>query len=731
MRILTVDDEEKTATLVSMQLESEFEASVDIAPDCATARELLSSNSYDLITIDYQLPDGDGLSLLEEILGMENAPPVVILTAHGDEKTAVSAFKLGASGYVVKDARMSTMLVEEARSALARAGQAKAEERYRSVFDNSRNGIAVYETVRDGEDFVFKDFNKAAQAIDRISREDVIGRSVLAVFPGVREFGLFEVFQRVWKTGVPEQHPLSQYADERVSGWRDNYVYRLSSGEVVAVYADVTEQKQAEEKLQRSEELYKKLVQLSPDGIGVVDVEGNVIALSESVSEILGYGLEDLSGTDVFNIVTDNLRDQVPNDLETLRETGRLTGHEMTITRKDGTEVFVEVNASTIKDEDGNPSAIMAVVRDVTERRKAEETLRERETRLEAIYEGAMDAIVLIDSKLIISHLNPAAEKLFGFTAEEALGQSIEIMLPELRLKAHRGPLEEFIHTGQRTLTTETPSEMLLAGKHRTEFPAEVSVSRFQIGGEWYAEVIARDMTERKQAEEALQRANLELEGYAVNLSHDLKGPVGSASLAFSMLTSALEKVEIPEKDGEKLEEIIRAGKGNVNTAYKIIENLLAMAETGEPQEVSQVSIEETIERVLEENAQMIKEKGITVEVASPLGAVVASNTQIYQLFSNLIHNSIEHNQGENPLVEISSLDVDGTTHRFLVRDNGQGIPEEILDDVFIPFVKAQSSGTGIGLSTVEKIVRTYGGEIRAYNDNGACFEFTLRDYSS
>lgn len=120
---------------------------------------------------------------------------------------------------------------------------------------------------------------------------------------------------------------------------------------------------------------------------------------------------------------------------------------------------------------------------------------------------------------------------------------------------------------------------------------------------------------------------------------------------------------------------------------------------------------------------------GETVEVASPLGTVVANPTQIYQVFSNLIRNFIKHNKAENPVIEISNLGTDDTTHRFLVRDNGQGIPEEVPDDVFMPFLKAQSSGTGIGLSIVEKVVRAYGGGIRAYKDNGACFEFTLKDY--
>ena len=128
-----------------------------------------------------------------------------------------------------------------------------SETKCRQIFDNMSNGVAVYEAVSNGEDFIIRDFNKGAEKIEKISKGDVIGKSVLEIFPGVKEFGLFEVFQRVWKTGNPEYFPVRFYKDQRISGWKENYVYKLPSGEVIAIYDDVTERKKAEEALKERE----------------------------------------------------------------------------------------------------------------------------------------------------------------------------------------------------------------------------------------------------------------------------------------------------------------------------------------------------------------------------------------------------------------------------------------------------------------------------------------------
>ncbi len=123
----------------------------------------------------------------------------------------------------------------------------ESEERFREVFENMSSGVAIYEATENGEDFTFKDFNKSAEIIDSTPRDKLIGKNVTAVFPGIKDLGLLEVMQNVNKTGKSQLLPVSKYKDERISGWRENFVSKLPSGEIVVIYQDITKKKQSEE----------------------------------------------------------------------------------------------------------------------------------------------------------------------------------------------------------------------------------------------------------------------------------------------------------------------------------------------------------------------------------------------------------------------------------------------------------------------------------------------------
>jgi len=151
----------------------------------------------------------------------------------------------------------------------------ESEEKYRTLFSGMPSGVAVYEAVNNGEDFIFRDFNTAGEAIEHVRKEDVIGKRVTEVFPGVKEFGSFSAFQRVWRTGKPEFFPSAVYRDARDPGtWRESWIYKLPTGEVVAIYNDVTERKLGEMALQQAN---KQLSLLS--SITRHDIKNQLMAL--------------------------------------------------------------------------------------------------------------------------------------------------------------------------------------------------------------------------------------------------------------------------------------------------------------------------------------------------------------------------------------------------------------------------------------------------------------------
>jgi len=127
----------------------------------------------------------------------------------------------------------------------------KNEILYHSLFDNMKSGVAIYRVENDGQDFIFIDYNHSAEKMDNTKKEQLLNKNVVHVYPGVIEFGLYDVFKQVWKTGEPHYHPISLYKDEKLAAWRDNYVLKLETGEIVAIYDDITERKRLEFAQQR------------------------------------------------------------------------------------------------------------------------------------------------------------------------------------------------------------------------------------------------------------------------------------------------------------------------------------------------------------------------------------------------------------------------------------------------------------------------------------------------
>ncbi len=246
------------------------------------------------------------------------------------------------------------------------------ETRFRELFENMNDGVAVVEAVEEGKDFVILDINSASLRIERIVREAVVGRRITEVFPGAEQIGLLDVFRRVSATGNPEHLPARFYGDERISGWRENFVYRLPTGEVVTVYRDVSAQKSAEEALRETLRSTEMLIEAAPIALVVVGNDQVIRRANEVAGRILGASPREMVGRNWRAFLGDGSEE---------------------VTRKAAEE-------GTLKDAGGNPvpvlmSVIPAVVSggevvhiaaflDLTERNQLEGQLRHSQ-KLEAV----------------------------------------------------------------------------------------------------------------------------------------------------------------------------------------------------------------------------------------------------------------------------------------------------------------------------------------------------------
>lgn len=285
---------------------------------------------------------------------------------------------------------------------LSEAALQTSERRYRELVENISSGVAVYEVKDDGRDFVFVDFNRAAETLDHDRRERLLGQSIFEMRPGVEEFGLIEVLRRVWRTGVPAQHPVTFYQDDHLAGWYENYVYKLPSGEIVAVFDNITTRKQMEIALQESETRYRQLVELSPDLI-VIHQQARVVFINPAGVRLLGASApEEIVGHSIMEFVTAGRRDLARERMQQLPSMGKSLLYEQTLRRLDGVEFEAEV-VGTRFEYQGQP-AIQLVARDITERKEAarqiQHVLEEKDTLLRELFHRINNNMQIVLSML-------------------------------------------------------------------------------------------------------------------------------------------------------------------------------------------------------------------------------------------------------------------------------------------------------------------------------------------
>jgi PAS domain S-box-containing protein len=414
---------------------------------------------------------------------------------------------------------------------------ALSESRYRRLFDYMSSGVAVYEARDNGTRFVIKDINIAGQRIENVRREEIIGRCVSEVFPGVKEFGLFDVFKRVWETGVPEHFHAALYKDDRISGWRDNFVYRLPSGEIVAVYEDVTDrvttEKTKEAVFDISEatistsdikDLYVRIHRILE---GLMPVRNIFIALHDALTDTLSFPYfvdeHDLipaprkAGRGLTEYVLRSGRPLLASaqDIQELSDRGEIDIIGTIPVCWVGVPLLIEGHTIGVVVMQSYDEEFEYVERDrdiltfvsnevamAIERKNAEKALKESEEKYRNCVEKANDGITIIQDG-VVRYTNPKLAEMGGYTIEETIGKPFtDFVWPEDVVKLAD-------HHKRRMRGEKVPNiyEARLRGKGGECLYVELNTTVMEYEGGPADFTIVRDLSCNIQAQEALRRS--------------------------------------------------------------------------------------------------------------------------------------------------------------------------------------------------------------------------------
>lgn len=618
----------------------------------------------------------------------------------------------------------------------------ESENRYRAMFDQMSSGVAIYQAQNNGRDFVFRDFNRSAEKIENIPRIDVVGKNVLDVFPGVVEFGILDVLRRVWKTGRPERFPLSLYKDNRISGWRENHVYRLPSGEIVTIYDDITEKKQIEEALNISEKRLHMAMEAANEGLWDYDLKSQKIYFSPRWYTMLGYKPYELAQSiDTWSdlLHPDDL-EQFQNEIEARVAKDDAFRIEFRLRSKTGEWRWIKSQGKVFsRDESGNPIRVVGTHIDITEQKNAEEQLRQAHLELDQIFNSASDGMCLVDTDSGILKINKTMSGLFGWEEQSVRGKPFFNLLPPYVYRFAESPNDSDINRIEHDLTF-TYADGRIRYMILTATPFKNSGGNLK--GLLYN---IRDITKRVEAEKETERNRLQIIqadkmkslGILVSgVAHEINNPNNFIMMNTSILMKVWDnmlpilenhhaahgdfllanipfsqmKTHIPELfDG------LRDGSERIK---KLITDLKDYARGSSADVNEPVNLNKVVETAISLIRNLIGKStdSFETELAEKLPDISGNFHRIEQVAINLIENACQALTGRDQRIIVQTFrGKDGNLAALRVSDEGIGIPEEHLNEIFDPFftTKRDLGGTGLGLSVCAGIVKEYNGELK------------------
>ena len=515
LRVLILEDNPRDAKLnVSVLEGGGFRVQFEVTDSAQFFRERLEKAEYDVILADFNLRNWTALDALEILKQSGKDIPLIMVTGFLGDEAAVECIKQGAADFVLKDrpARLSNAVrraLEEKRLRTENKRALETTSRLATIVESSDDAI-----IGGTLEGVITSWNKGAEKLYGYSAGEILGQPISVLAPPERSEEVTQILARLKRGERIEEYELERVRKDGSLIYISLSLFRLtgSRGEVTgaaAIARDVTERKRAEQALHESEERYRSLVEAAPDVIFTVSAEdGSLTSLNPAFETLTGWSRAEWLGRPFVGMVhPDDLPVAVERFQKALRGETH-PPHELRVLCKSG-EYLVGEFTSTSHVKDGKVVGQLGIARDITDRKRADEALRESEELYRSVVTSVAEGIMLVDRGGAIVACNRSAERILGLTTEELIGRTAAD--PRWQAIHEDGsPLPGENFPGMAALRTGKPQSNLYMGVHKPNgslaWTIANSVPIFHAGdGAPYVVVTSfADITERKRAEEAL-----------------------------------------------------------------------------------------------------------------------------------------------------------------------------------------------------------------------------------
>lgn len=480
----------------------------------------------------------------------------------------------------------------------------------------------------------------------------------------------------------------------------------------------------------------RSLIEASPDPLVTISPHGKITDVNLATEQATGKSRSELIGTDFSDYFTEP--DKARAGYQQVLREGRVSNYPLTLRHVSASVMDVLYNASVYRDEKGEVVGVFAAARDITERKRAEEKIRY----LAAIVESSDDAITGKDLEGVITSWNKGAEKMYGYSASEMIGQSMALLI----LPQHLDELSNILQT-IRDAQHVDHFETTRRRKDGSLISVSLSISPISdaSGTIIGAATVARDITERVRAQQALQQyrehleelvqertaqlesANKELEGFAYSVSHDLRVPLRAIDgFSQQVLKRYADKLD---DEGRRYLNVVR---DNTKKMSQLIDDILAFSRMGRlGMSCADIDMQAMAHAVFEELSPNLAGRELSINIQA-LPLCHGDPSMLHQVWVNLLGNAIKFSRNKTPAqIEVQGH-IEGAEAIYSIQDNGAGFDMQYADKLFGVFQRlhgvAEFEGTGIGLAIVKRIITRHGGRVWAQGtvDAGATFYFSL-----